>query len=192
MIRPPATTRRVGTTTIDTPIGPLRITADDRCVRSVEMLDAEDAPTTERAPPPASVPLREAATQLREYFEGRRAAFDLPLAIDDADEPVGTPFQRRVWDALRGIGHGERISYRELAQRIGDPKAVRAVGLANARNPLPIVVPCHRVIGSDGSLTGFGGGIERKRWLLAHESGRDEPIHSTHPPAESTLFEPHR
>src|SRR5262249_46745434 len=103
-------------------------------------------------------------TQLTEYFGGGRAEFELPLL------PEGTPFQRKVWNALCEIPYGETISYGELARRIGQPTAARAVGLANGSNPLPIVVPCHRVIGADGSLTGFGGGIERKRWLLAHEA----------------------
>lgn len=107
-----------------------------------------------------------AREQLGAYFAGERTAFDLPLAAR------GTPFQERVWAALRGIPFGETISYLELARRIGDAAAVRAVGAANGRNPLSIVVPCHRVIGADGSLTGFGGGIERKRWLLAHERAR--------------------
>ena len=107
-----------------------------------------------------------ARAQLDEYFAGARRAFDLPLAAD------GTPFQRRVWAALRDIPFGQAISYLELARRIGDVRAVRAVGGANGRNPVSIVVPCHRVIGADGSLTGFGGGTERKRWLLRHEGAR--------------------
>ena len=102
-------------------------------------------------------------TQLSEYFAGVRQQFDLELL------PVGTDFQRQVWSELRRIPYAETISYGELARRIGNPKAMRAVGLANGRNPIPIVVPCHRVIGANGSLTGFGGGVERKRWLLDHE-----------------------
>jgi methylated-DNA-[protein]-cysteine S-methyltransferase len=104
-----------------------------------------------------------ARAQLDEYFAGARRRFELPLA------PRGTPFQRRVWAALADIAFGATISYRELAEMVGDARAVRAVGGANGRNPLPIVLPCHRVIGADGSLTGFGGGLERKRWLLEHE-----------------------
>ncbi|HET7458633.1 MAG TPA: methylated-DNA--[protein]-cysteine S-methyltransferase [Gemmatimonadaceae bacterium] len=114
----------------------------------------------------ASRVLAEARAQLAAYFAGERTTFTVPLA------PRGTPFQRRVWLALRAIPHGETISYLELARRVGDPRAVRAVGGANGRNPLPVIVPCHRVIGADGSLTGFGGGIERKRWLLEHEGAR--------------------
>jgi methylated-DNA-[protein]-cysteine S-methyltransferase len=105
------------------------------------------------------------STAMRSYFKGRHTAIeDLPV------ETLGTEFQRAVWRALRGIRCGETISYAELARRIGRPAAIRAVGLANGSNPISIVVPCHRVIGSDGSLTGYGGGIERKRWLLAHEN----------------------
>lgn len=105
-----------------------------------------------------------ARTQLEEYFAGKRQRFDLELL------PIGTEFQRQVWAELARIPYGETISYGELAHRIGNAKAMRAVGLANGRNPIPIVVPCHRVIGANGSLTGFGGGIERKRWLLEHEA----------------------
>ncbi len=111
----------------------------------------------------ASRVLAAAREELGAYFEGELTQFALPLL------PQGTPFQRRVWEALRRIPFGETVSYGELARRIGTPDAVRAVGAANGRNPLPIVVPCHRVIGADGSLTGFGGGLERKRWLLDHE-----------------------
>jgi methylated-DNA-[protein]-cysteine S-methyltransferase len=118
----------------------------------------DDAPATESARTIAA-----ARSQLEEYFAGRRTRFDLPLA------PEGTPFQRRVWAALAEIPFGRTISYRQLACDVGAERAVRAVGGANGRNPLPIVLPCHRVIGADGSLTGFGGGIARKRWLLEHE-----------------------
>jgi methylated-DNA-[protein]-cysteine S-methyltransferase len=112
---------------------------------------------------PAVAPLRATARQLDEYFAGKRRDFDLPLA------PTGTPFQQRVWRGLTEIGFGETWSYGQLAKRIKNPKASRAVGLANGANPIAIVVPCHRVIGANGSLTGYGGGLERKRWLLAHE-----------------------
>jgi methylated-DNA-[protein]-cysteine S-methyltransferase len=111
----------------------------------------------------ASMVLDETRQQLADYFAGRRRAFALPLA------PHGTAFQRRVWEALARLGWGETVSYAELARRAGVPRSARAVGAANGRNPLPIVVPCHRVIGADGTLTGFGGGVETKAWLLAHE-----------------------
>ena len=110
--------------------------------------------------------LRQAVDQLEEYFQGIRRRFDLDL------KPTGTPFQLRVLDALSTIPYGETRSYREIAAQIGRPRAVRAVGAANGRNPLPIVVPCHRVIGADGSLTGFGGGLEAKRHLLDLEGVR--------------------
>jgi methylated-DNA-[protein]-cysteine S-methyltransferase len=101
--------------------------------------------------------------QLNEYFAGKRTTFDLPL------EPSGTDFQLSVWELLRKIPYGVTTSYGELARRLGEPMASRAVGAANGANPIPIIVPCHRVVGSKGELTGFGGGIERKRWLLEHE-----------------------
>jgi methylated-DNA-[protein]-cysteine S-methyltransferase len=109
-------------------------------------------------------PFDAAREQLDAYFAGELEAFDLPLA------PHGTPFQLRVWDELTRIPFAETISYKELALRVGDVKLVRAVGLANGRNPLSIVIPCHRVIGADGTLVGYGGGLERKRWLLDHEA----------------------
>jgi methylated-DNA-[protein]-cysteine S-methyltransferase len=109
-------------------------------------------------------PFRNAVQQLKEYFAGKRRAFDLALI------PQGTDFQRAVWQQLRSIPYGETISYRELAERIGKPKAVRAVGAANGSNPIPIIIPCHRVIGNNGSLTGFGGGLPLKRRLLELES----------------------
>jgi len=108
--------------------------------------------------------LVDAARQLTAWFAGERIDFDLDLA------PAGTEFQRRVWDELRRIDYGETISYGELARRVGRPGAARAVGLANGRNPISVIVPCHRVIGADGSLTGYGGGIERKRRLLDLEA----------------------
>ena len=107
--------------------------------------------------------LGEARRQLAAYFDGTLTAFDLPIDMR------GTPFQLQVWEALRSIPFGETVSYAEIARRIGNATAVRAVGAANGRNPVSIIVPCHRVIGADGSLTGYGGGIERKKWLLAHE-----------------------
>lgn len=112
----------------------------------------------------ASRVLAEARRQLEEYFAGERLAFAVPLA------PNGTPFQLRVWSALREIPYADTTSYGELARRLGDPRATRAVGAANGRNPISIIVPCHRVIGASGSLTGFGGGLDRKRWLLEHEA----------------------
>jgi len=107
--------------------------------------------------------LARAREQLNEYFARSRTTFDLPL------DPAGSPFERRVWEALRAIPYGSTVSYGELARRLGDPRATRAVGAANGKNPIPIIVPCHRVVGARGELTGFGGGLDRKRWLLEHE-----------------------
>ena len=111
-----------------------------------------------------ATPFAQVKDQMRAYFDGRLTDFDLPLA------PQGTEFQLRVWRELRGIPYGETISYSELARRIGNPNASRAVGMANAHNPISIIVPCHRVIGADHSLTGYAGGLERKRMLLTHEA----------------------
>ncbi len=115
-------------------------------------------------------PFAEVSAQLDAYFAGKRTDFELPLA------PRGTGFQMKVWQTLRGIPFGETISYAELAQRVGNPKASRAVGHANARNPISIIVPCHRVIGADRSLTGYAGGLERKRALLMHEAQVRAPL----------------
>ncbi len=104
--------------------------------------------------------------QLEEYFAGERTSFDIPLA------PEGAPFEREVWRALEEIPYGETVSYGEIARRVGQPTAARAVGTANGRNPIAVIVPCHRVIGADGSLTGYGGGLERKRLLLELERGQ--------------------
>ena len=144
---------------VDTPVGRLALEADHDAVTGVRW-----ASPGERSRDKTTSPvLKEATRQLDRYFSGKLRRFDLPLAAR------GTPFQERTWTALRAIPFGERRSYAALAAAIGAPRAVRAVGGANGRNPLSIVVPCHRVIGSDGSLTGYGGGEERKRWLLAHE-----------------------
>jgi methylated-DNA-[protein]-cysteine S-methyltransferase len=121
-----------------------------------------EIPADARHDPPA---FAEAEAQLRSYFAGERTTFDLPLA------PRGTPFQLRVWEALREIPYGETATYGELAAAVGKPSAVRAVGAANGSNPIAVIVPCHRVIGADGTLTGYGGGLERKRILLDLEAG---------------------
>jgi methylated-DNA-[protein]-cysteine S-methyltransferase len=151
------------TTQHPSPIGDLLLVADDDGLRGLYL------PHPRHRPPQidreeADAPFTAAREQLDAYFNGELEHFDLPLA------PEGTEFQLRVWNELQRIPYGETISYRELAERIGDPRAVRAVGLANGRNPLAIVIPCHRVIGADGSLVGYGGGLERKRWLLDHEA----------------------
>ena len=146
--------------TIDSPIGELLLTADDGALTRLYMspFGVEDAWEHD----PAA--LAEPARQLREYFAGERTEFELAL------DAAGTDFQRRVWERLVAIPYGETTTYGELALELGDPRKVRAVGMANGRNPISIVVPCHRVIGADGSLVGYGGGLERKRILLAHEA----------------------
>ena len=150
----------------DTPIGILRLVGNQRHLERVDLPNTAarqpDAAWREkRSALPAA--LDAAKRQLVEYFDGTRRDFDLPLA------PQGTAFQCRVWQALRRISYGETISYGELARRIGKPTASRAVGAANGRNPLSIVVPCHRVIGADGTLTGYGGGLPVKQALLSLE-----------------------
>jgi methylated-DNA-[protein]-cysteine S-methyltransferase len=149
---------------MSSPVGPLLLAADDDGLHLIEFHSPRHpmGRTGEWQQGEHEV-LRDARVQLELYFAGERRAFDLPLA------PRGTAFQREVWNALRDIPYGETISYAQLALRIGKPSAMRAVGAANGRNPLPIVVPCHRVIGADGSLTGFGGGLPTKRFLLELE-----------------------
>jgi methylated-DNA-[protein]-cysteine S-methyltransferase len=150
---------------IESPIGRLLLTSDGTALTGLFMEPSlEWQSIGGRAGHSTAWPLPEAVRQLEEYFAGARRAFDVPL------RPQGTAFQRRVWDALSEIPYGSTSSYGELARRIDNPGAARAVGLANNRNPISVVIPCHRVIGADGSLTGYGGGLERKRWLLAHEA----------------------
>jgi methylated-DNA-[protein]-cysteine S-methyltransferase len=156
--------------TMASPVGELLLTAKDGMLTGIYFEQSRHGPgdasswvhAAGHAGPEVDV-LSATRAQLSEYFAGERTTFTVPLAAR------GTPFQERVWGALRDIRFGETISYAELARRVESPKAVRAVGAANGRNPLPLIVPCHRVIGADGSLTGFGGGIERKQWLLQHE-----------------------
>lgn len=149
------------TAIVPTPIGDLPLVASDAGLVAIRW--AGDAPPAGAVPAPGHAVLAAAAAQLTEYFAGTRRAFDLPL------DPAGTPFQRSVWAALATIPFGATVSYAAIARAIERPTATRAVGAANGQNPLPIVVPCHRVIGSGGALTGFGGGLAIKRWLLAHE-----------------------
>jgi methylated-DNA-[protein]-cysteine S-methyltransferase len=156
--------------TVDSPIGPLLLVTDGRALTGLYLTPwAGDEIAADSREEPAHPVLAAAADQLDAYFAGEREEFDLPLA------PAGTAFQRTVWAELERIPYGDTISYGELARRVGNPNASRAVGLANGRNPLPIVVPCHRVIGADGTLTGYGGGVERKQWLLEHEQAEDRP-----------------
>jgi methylated-DNA-[protein]-cysteine S-methyltransferase len=165
----PATNTTYHRTTMSSPIGTLTIVANDHAVVAIDwdgesaheavLADAEVVDVT----PTEHPPLASAVEQLVEYFDGKRLEFDLPLAA------VGTPFQHQAWDALVRIPFGETVSYGEQAVMLGDRNKARAVGAANGRNPIPIVVPCHRVVGSNGHLTGFAGGLEAKAWLLDHE-----------------------
>jgi methylated-DNA-[protein]-cysteine S-methyltransferase len=150
---------------LDTPIGRYRLVASARGLTGVAPEATLPSPTDEAPEPVARRHLLRARRALERYFAGDDPRFDA-LRLDAG----GTPFQAEVWRGLRRIPSGETLPYAELARRIGRPRAARAVGAANARNPLAIVVPCHRVIGSDGGLGGYAGGVERKRWLLRHEA----------------------
>ena len=143
---------------IHSPLGYTQIEGDATGVRSIKILDSQETVS-------AKIPvlLQDCVLQLNEYFEGNRTQFDLKL------DPQGTVFQKRVWEALLEIPYGKTWSYLQLAKYLGDAKAIRAVASANGKNPLWIVVPCHRIIGSDGNLTGYAGGLHRKQWLLNHE-----------------------
>ncbi|MGE0361717.1 MAG: methylated-DNA--[protein]-cysteine S-methyltransferase [Vicinamibacterales bacterium] len=153
-------------TTLDSPIGPLLVAGDRTALRLLWFVRGRHVATPDPDWIESPATFRDAAAQLAAYFAGRLRAFDLPV------EPAGTPFQRRVWRALLDIPYGETESYGALARRLGDPKAVRAVGLANGANPIAIVIPCHRVIGANGSLIGYGGGLPTKRALLDLEQGQ--------------------
>jgi methylated-DNA-[protein]-cysteine S-methyltransferase len=155
-------------TTHPSPIGELTLVGDGAALTGVYMTSHRHRPPLPAGALRDDAPFAQARTQLDEYFAGARTGFDLPLQME------GTPFQLTVWRALLDIDYGQTESYGELARRIGRPDASRAVGLANGRNPLSIVVPCHRVIGASGSLTGYGGGVERKRFLLDLEAGAAE------------------
>lgn len=151
-------------TTYESPLGPLRLIANEEALVGVYWPKHKPAPKVAATKTGNERVFAAVLAQLDAYFAGRRRDFDLPLA------PRGTPFQLAVWRTLAKIPHGVTRSYAEIAKSVGRPKAVRAVAAANARNPLSIVVPCHRVIGSDGALSGYAGGVETKRWLLRHEN----------------------
>lgn len=161
---------RIEMARLDSPVGVLGVFARDGVLVALDFDDGDNArKTMARRFPEAEVMKAARAgflAPLRRYFDGDLHAIDAIAA-----DPGGTAFQSRVWKALRRIPAGRTLSYGELARRLGEPKAMRAVGLANGQNPIAIVIPCHRVIGADGSLTGYGGGLERKRWLLRHEGG---------------------
>ncbi|MHC3468800.1 methylated-DNA--[protein]-cysteine S-methyltransferase [Streptomyces sp. 7R007] len=152
-------------TVTDSPYGPLTLVAEDGVLCGLYMTDQRHRPPQETFGGRDDGFFAEAEEQLAAYFAGELKEFSLELRLN------GTPFQRRVWSLLREIPYGETTSYGELAGALGNPAASRAVGLANGRNPIGIIVPCHRVVGADGSLTGYGGGLDRKRRLLAFENG---------------------
>jgi methylated-DNA-[protein]-cysteine S-methyltransferase len=151
--------------TVESPIGELLLAGEDGKLALLSMQGGRKAIRPAAGWTRSEEAFAPARAQLEQYFEGRRRRFELALA------PAGTPFELAVWRALLEIPYGETVSYGELASRIGHPGAPRAVGAANGRNPIAVIVPCHRVIGADGSLTGFGGGLERKRLLLDLEAG---------------------
>lgn len=156
-------------TVLDSPIGPLTLVEEDGALAGVYMTEQRHLPKPARLGGSDNAVLPAVREQLDAYFARDLRDFDVPLA------PGGTPFQARVWAALREVPYGSTCTYADLAAAIGRPTAVRAVGAANGRNPISIVVPCHRVIGANGSLTGYGGGLERKRLLLDLESGSALP-----------------
>ena len=153
-------------TVVDSPVGTLTLVARDGVLSGLFMDLQRHRPLDETFGPADPAPFTEVINQLDRYFAGQRTEFDVPVTL------AGTPFQRTVWAALQEIPYGETMSYGRLAERIGRPGAARAVGLANGRNPIGIIVPCHRVVGATGSLTGYGGGLERKQYLLDFEATR--------------------
>lgn len=151
---------------VHSPLGPVRVSARDAALTAVTFIEPDEARVCGPAPSSDAGLLAEAARQLEAYFDGRLRHFDLPL------DPAGTPFERTVWDLLRAIPFGRTRSYADLARDLGRPGAARAVGRANAANPIGIIIPCHRVIRADGALCGYAAGVERKDWLLRHEGAR--------------------
>ncbi|MFK8081783.1 MAG: methylated-DNA--[protein]-cysteine S-methyltransferase [Granulosicoccus sp.] len=163
-------------TTIHTsPIGPLTLAADDHGLRHIIFPQGSRCFTAPDNWETTRYGFDDAISQLEEYFAGTRKTFTLKLS------PHGTDFQRSVWLALLQVGYGHTSSYGEIAKLIGKPKASRAVGAANGANPIPIIIPCHRIVGSAGKLTGFGGGLPTKQWLLAHERGEGQLFDFTNP-----------
>jgi|SRR5690554_1010419 len=157
------------TAIVDSPLGKIEVNGDNSGIVSVIFLDSEEVIISETIPNE----LIDAATQLKEYFKGERKEFNLKLS------PKGTDFQQKVWKELEKIPYGKTVSYQQIANNLGNPKVIRAAASANGKNPISIVIPCHRVIGSDGSLTGYAGGLHRKKWLLEHEN----------PSPQQTLFQ---
>jgi methylated-DNA-[protein]-cysteine S-methyltransferase len=165
MSAPATTTTTLFSTVTDSPVGALRVVASDAGIRAVLWPGDDPARVrlVETIEDPGHPVIAAAVVQLAEYFAGDRIEFDVPL------DAVGTAFQRLAWAALRTIAYGTTVSYGEQAERMGDRRKARAVGAANGRNPISIIVPCHRVIGANGTLTGFAGGTDTKAWLLEHE-----------------------
>ncbi|MDR1583825.1 MAG: methylated-DNA--[protein]-cysteine S-methyltransferase [Prevotellaceae bacterium] len=152
------------------PLGTVEIKADDKYVTSIRLIKSADNISPEKKPDEVAEHIRQCISELKEYFAGVRTHFTVPI------KQSGTDFQQKVWQQLLKIPYGTTISYLEMARRLGNPKLTRAVGGANHNNKLWIVVPCHRVIGADGSLTGYAGGIECKQWLLQHEAGNKKKL----------------
>lgn len=148
------------TTSLNTPIGILILEGDKTGLRSVKFSSKTEIGESKEIP----LELKDAVLQLQEYFDKKRKSFDLKLS------PAGTDFQKRVWKELEKIEYGKTKNYQEIANLLGNPKVIRAAASANGKNPIAIIIPCHRVIGSDGSLTGYAGGLERKKYLLEHEN----------------------
>ena len=148
---------------IDSPLGPIRITADDFAINEVHFLEEAELSSMQMEQDPTHPLLRKCQKELSAFFDGSLTEFTVPVRQD------GTEFQQNVWDELLKIPYGKTISYLDLSKRIGDVKAIRAVGTSNGKNKIAIIVPCHRVIGKNGSLTGYAGGLGRKQWLLEHE-----------------------
>ncbi|MGK7389060.1 MAG: methylated-DNA--[protein]-cysteine S-methyltransferase [Candidatus Cyclobacteriaceae bacterium M2_1C_046] len=144
--------------TISSPVGPLKITAEEDAILAVDF--TPELASSDRDLSPVVL---QCANELKEYFDGRRKIFEVPLKLE------GTDFQKAVWQELLKIPYGKTISYAQLSVKLGDLKAIRAVGTANGKNKIPVIIPCHRVIGSDGNLTGYSGGLDKKKWLLQHE-----------------------
>ncbi|MCF8460232.1 MAG: methylated-DNA--[protein]-cysteine S-methyltransferase [Flavobacteriales bacterium] len=144
------------------PIGWLEIVEENNFIVEIKFLDDDSISNSKKS----ENVLKDSVQQLEEYFFGKRTEFELPL------NPKGTEFQKTVWIELQNIPFGKTISYMDMAKRLGDPKVIRAAGTANGKNPIAIIIPCHRVVGSDGSLTGYAGGLKRKQWLLEHESAQ--------------------
>lgn len=145
---------------MQSPIGVIEIVGNSEGVSSILFKDDDSLAISENIPKE----LNDVVTQLQEYFEGKRSTFNVKIA------PKGTDFQKRVWNELLNIPFGKTLNYQQIANKLGDPKVIRAAASANGKNPISIIIPCHRVIGSDGSLTGYTGGLHRKKWLLEHEN----------------------